>query len=189
MPQIAAGPEPNPPQRPTTPEAPSDADPGSLDDQARENRPPAPPIQEPAPPETPPNVEPRTSRIADVNISLKFIAALQNATLDNAGLDPDLLHRIRNPPSSILSVDDPDERLSIDVFLAIGNASEASYAAIRTAILRRNPENEKMLSYYRVQRLVSELTGVVPIEQDMCTNSCIGYTGLLCLLQIRPHTN
>ncbi|KAJ7933156.1 hypothetical protein B0H13DRAFT_1470139, partial [Mycena leptocephala] len=118
------------------------------------------------------------SVINDINISRKFIAALQNASLDSATerLDPELLHQIRNPATHILTIDDPDDRLSIDMFLTIGNASEASYTSVRAVILRKLPEH-KILSYYKVKRLVSDLTGVVALERDMCINSCIGYTG------------
>lgn len=91
-------------------------------------------------------------------------------------LDPDLLHQIRNPATEILTVEDPDDRLSIDIFLAIGNASEGSYTSVRAAMLRRNPEY-KILSYYKVKRLVSDLTGVVALEHDMCIDSCMAYTG------------
>lgn len=151
-----------------------DPDPGSLEDQSRtDRRPLTPPIQEPTPPE-PASFE--HIKIEDIKISLKFIAALQDATLENAGLDPDLLHQIRNPATNILTVENPDDRLSIDVFLAIGNASEASYTAVRDAILRRNPEYN-VLTYYKVKRLVSDLTGVIALEHDMCIDSCTGYTG------------
>lgn len=151
-----------------------DPDPGSLEDQSRtDRRPPMPPIQEPTPPE-PASFD--HIKIEDIKIALKFIAALQNATLDNAGLDPDLLHQIRNPETNILTVEDPDDRLSIDIFLAIGNASEASYTGVRAAILRRNPEY-KVLTYYKVKRLVSDLTGVIALEHDMCIDSCAAFTG------------
>ncbi|KAJ7159572.1 hypothetical protein C8R46DRAFT_1286885, partial [Mycena filopes] len=128
------------------------------------------------------------SVIADINISLKFIAALQNASLDNPDqrLDPEMLHQIRNPATHTLSVDDPDDRLSIDIYLAIGNASEASYTSVRSAIQRRNPEY-KVLSYYKVKRLVAELTGVVALELDMCIDSCIAYTGPFYALDNCPY--
>ncbi|KAJ7753060.1 hypothetical protein DFH07DRAFT_960290 [Mycena maculata] len=137
-------------------------------------RPPT-PVQEPVlPPQAPPpqgapdNVpETRTSRIEDINISLKFISALQNASMESCELDPELLYRIRNPVTDILTVEEPDDRLSIDIFLAIGNASEATYTGVRAAILRRNPES-KILTYYKVKRLVADLTGVVALEEDMC---------------------
>jgi hypothetical protein len=38
-------------------------------------------------------------------------------------LDPDIIERLRNPPEYTVELD-PDERLSIDLFLSITNASE-----------------------------------------------------------------
>lgn len=137
-------------------------DPGCLDDLHRDaqaeqerNQPHAPIQATPDAPDSP------TSVIDDISIALKFISALKAATLDSTSepLDPELLHQIRNPATEKLTVDDPDDRLSIDTFLAIGNASEASYSAVRTAILRRHPESN-LLSYFKVKRLVADLTGV-----------------------------
>ncbi|KZV59104.1 hypothetical protein PENSPDRAFT_760503 [Peniophora sp. CONT] len=33
------------------------------------------------------------------------------------------------------------------------------------------------MSYYLVKKAVSDITGIIPIVNDMCTQSCIGYTG------------
>ena len=34
-----------------------------------------------------------------------------------------------------------------------------------------------MLSYYRIEKLVAEYTGVDSIEHDMCPNTCVAFTG------------
>jgi hypothetical protein len=113
--------------------------------------------------------------IDDISISLKFIEHVKNSSLRDY-LDQDAIDRLRNPPEEELTLDDPDHRYSIEVFLAVTTASEATYNAIRLATLSRYPDSG-MLTYYKVKRLVSELSGVVPILTDMCINSCIGYTG------------
>jgi hypothetical protein len=82
-------------------------------------------------------------------------------------------------------LDDPDDRYSIDVFLAITSASEATYNNIRLATLRRNLDS-RMLTYHKVKQLVADLSGVVPIIMDMCINSCIGYTGPFAALVCSP---
>ncbi|KAJ7892330.1 hypothetical protein B0H14DRAFT_3675912 [Mycena olivaceomarginata] len=57
-------------------------------------------------------------------IANKFIDNLKNAFLNNPEeLNPDIIERLRNPPEYTLELD-PDERLSIDLFLSITNASE-----------------------------------------------------------------
>ncbi|KZP29720.1 hypothetical protein FIBSPDRAFT_815810 [Athelia psychrophila] len=121
----------------------------------------------------PPNFVPV---IDDIITARQFIEALANASLDGGIEDADLLNRIRNPPEYQLTVDDPDLRLSLDIFLAIGNASEETYTSVCRALQRRYPESE-LLSYYKVKQYVAELSGVTAIEHDMCTNSCMAYTG------------
>lgn len=126
--------------------------------------------------------------IDDVKLALDYIEALKNASLDS-DIEPtseELRSQIRNPPQHILTIDNPNDRLSLDIFLAIGNASEHSYDSIRTAIHRCYPESE-LLSYYKVKRLVAELSGVSPVERDMCINSCIGYTGPLAAAETCTH--
>jgi hypothetical protein len=113
--------------------------------------------------------------IADISISLKFIECVKNASLEDY-LNEDAIYRICNPPEHELDLDDPDDRYSIDVFLAVTTASEATYNAIHSATLCRYPDSG-MLTYHKVKRLVADLSGVVPILTHMCINSCIGYNG------------
>jgi hypothetical protein len=113
--------------------------------------------------------------IDDISISLKFIEHVKNSSLKDY-LDQDTIDQLRNPPEEELTLDDPDHRYSIKVFLAITTASEATYNAVDLATLRRYPDIG-MLTYYKVKRLLLELSGVVPILTDMCINSCVGYTG------------
>jgi len=119
-------------------------DPGSLDD-LREHEP-----ELPVPPPEPfydpdagndpmletdvPNAAPV---IEDIKISLAFIDALKNASLKSEiePLDEELLAQILNPPEEQLTINDPDARLSLDIFLATGNASEETYTATHTGIL------------------------------------------------------
>ncbi|KAI5824775.1 hypothetical protein K523DRAFT_252480 [Schizophyllum commune Tattone D] len=121
--------------------------------------------------------------IDDIRIALKFKESLEAATLasDVEPLPPDVLEQIRHPDHSSLSIDDPDNRFSLDVFLGLVNDPESSYNKVRDAYLKRWP-GAKMLSYYSVQKMVRELSGVVPVMRDMCENSCMAYTGPLAKL-------
>ncbi|KAF8177748.1 hypothetical protein K438DRAFT_1288561 [Mycena galopus ATCC 62051] len=107
----------------------------------------------------------------------KFIAGLREATLEDEKehLDPDLVHRLRHPIEGVPELD-PDERLAIDIFLSLTNASVQTYDSIRAAILRRHPDSQ-LVSYHLVKKLVADLSGIEPIIHDMCINSCLGYTG------------
>ena len=81
-----------------------------------------------------------------------------------------------NPPREQLKIDDPDLRLSLDIFFATTNASQDTYNDVRNAIVRRYPDSG-ILSYDQVKRRARQLSGIVPLVFDMCTNTCMAYTG------------
>ncbi|CDO71523.1 hypothetical protein BN946_scf184910.g22 [Trametes cinnabarina] len=125
-------------------------------------------------------------KLTDLKVSMEFINMLRAATLDASGLEPDMLHRLRNPPQYSLEITDPDTLLSLELFFATLNASEKTYDAVRRAYLRRHPE-DKVLSYYEVQKLVEELSGVVAHMEHQCIGSCTAYTGPYKLLDWCPY--
>ena len=121
----------------------------------------------------------------DLLITNKFIQCLKEASLDNKHeqLDAEVLNQIRHPSQTLLTLDNPDDRLSIDIYLSVTNASEATYNSVRDAVLRRYPDSE-ILTYYKVKQLVGQITGIVSIIHDMCINGCIAYTGPFAKLDI-----
>jgi hypothetical protein len=123
--------------------------------------------------------------IEDLKIACEFINGLRNASLDNEDLPEDVLTRLRHPLEQPLDIDDPDIRLSIDLFLSISNASQDTYTSVRAAILRRHPDN-LILSFDQVKRKVAELSGVASIIHHMCPNSCVAYTGPYANLENCP---
>jgi hypothetical protein len=128
------------------------------------------------------NTPANLSRIENIKFTQEFIEEISTATFENGCLDDDVIHRLRNPSDEPTSISDPDIRLSLDLFLAVTNASEETYHACRNAILHRYP-NSSVLSYHAVKRLVAETTGVVAIYDDMCINSCHAFTGPFSQLQ------
>ena len=121
----------------------------------------------------------------DLQTSVQFIHLLENACLDNDPLPDHIRDCLCHPTSGIQSLDDPDLRLSIDLYLATGNASEETYRAARNAILRRFPD-VNILSYEKVKQKIEELTGVISIVTDMCPKSCLAYTGPFADLEHCP---
>ncbi|KIM38897.1 hypothetical protein M413DRAFT_75522, partial [Hebeloma cylindrosporum] len=118
--------------------------------------------------------------IEDIKTARDFIAALKGASFDHrfSRLDKDILPRMRNPPTAPLSVDNPTDRLSLDLFLAVDNASQETYNSARNAIMRRFPtEKGYPRQSLMAKQLVENLTGITPIIHDMCFNSCVGFTG------------
>lgn len=124
--------------------------------------------------------------LEEAKITLNFIQKLRDAKLNTKlePLDNTFLERIRNPPTTLPELG-PDQRLSINLYLSITNASEATYNDVRQAILCRYPDS-KILSHYQAKRLITDLTGIIPLMRDMCINSCMGYTGAYADLQACP---
>ncbi|KAL0056533.1 hypothetical protein AAF712_016862, partial [Marasmius tenuissimus] len=77
----------------------------------------------------PPTVQ---STVKGIRIAEEFISELRKATINgpDAQVEPlpaDFVKRLRNPPEEPPAVDDHDKRLSLEVFLAVSNASEKTY--------------------------------------------------------------
>ena len=114
--------------------------------------------------------------IADIATSQQFTHALKHATHANSGLAINAIERLRNPSTETLDVDDEDLRLSLDMFFAVSTGSEEIYRLVREGILHRYPDS-KILSYAQIKVHTTRLSGVTPILNDMCRNSCHAYTG------------
>jgi len=108
--------------------------------------------------------------------TLQFIQMLEEVTL-NTQFSPKELEAFWGPQELLSSPsDNPDLLLSISNYVANLNASQDIYTKNRLNVQRRDPEI-KILSYDQVQRRVTKLSGVVTWQDDMCIDSCAGFTG------------
>jgi hypothetical protein len=116
-------------------------------------------------------------KIHELRIARQFIECLENASLDNSKLDNWVRERLRHPlTSTVDDMLDPILRLSIDIYLAVSNASQGTYDSIHNALMRYNLA-KPILSYDTVKCRIAEISGVTPIREDMCVNTCIAFTG------------
>ncbi|ETW77175.1 hypothetical protein HETIRDRAFT_327385, partial [Heterobasidion irregulare TC 32-1] len=99
------------------------------------------------------------------------------ASLDDNNFDPANLKCLHPPPQEPLNIMEPDLHLSLDIFLAISNASEQTYHAVHATLPRYDPEYG-ILSYYDIKWQVAELSGIVLLLHHICINTCIMYTSL-----------
>jgi hypothetical protein len=118
------------------------------------------------------------SCIENVRITQQYTQAISSATLDNSGLNEDVVERLRNPLEGEVDLSDPDVRLSLDILLACSHASEATYNSICDGIKRRFPD-VKIMSHYLAKKTLERVTGVTSVLDDMCVNSCQAFTGPL----------
>jgi hypothetical protein len=118
------------------------------------------------------------TNIDDLKLTMSFIRALRQATLDDPGmkLDAKALERLRNPPREPLDVNNSEFLFSLKNFLHLTNSAEKTYDNIRATYLEHHPD-KNMLSYYQVEQRIKTITGIESIIHDMCPNSCLAYTG------------
>jgi len=94
-------------------------------------------------------------------------------TLDNGKLDEDVILHLRNPEEGPVDISNPNTRLALDLFMSCENSSQQTYTSVRQSLLRRFPDSEtELLSYHLVNKLVTNISGVVSIKDDMCIKSC-----------------
>lgn len=103
----------------------------------------------------------------------EFIEALRSATIENTQLHPDLLQRLRDPPTCELQIDDPILRQSLETYLE--DITEETYERIRVSLIRNH--NITLLSHSRIKAKVQEISGVYPIHNDMCIGGCVAFVG------------
>jgi len=148
------------------------------------------PLPVPAPPLEPgpapaPESRPARSKIRHVAMAQEFVDLIRDATLDNCGLDDEIIEHLRNPAGPPLDALDPTNRLSIDIYLGCKNASRETYNHVRKALSRYDPPIH-LLSYHLVQKSIASLTGIIEVEDDMCINSCLCYVGPYASLEECP---
>jgi hypothetical protein len=100
---------------------------------------------------------------------------LHAAVLDNTGMDLEDIENMCNP-EPMLDLLDPSPLLrSMRHFINNTGSSRDHYDNFRTIELLHNPKDE-FLSFDQAKWRVCHLSGVVPVESDMCPESCIAYT-------------
>ena len=124
--------------------------------------------------------------LSNLKTAADFVEALQDTTLDDPtlGMSDDALHHLRNPLREQPAID-TDGYTHLVIKLYMGNPSEMTYETNRRAILDTFPHAD-LPSYYRIKRLVADLTGIESIVHHMCIKSCIAYTGPFLDLQECP---
>ena len=169
-----------------------------------------------SPPNEPESLEPQIGQLLqeepeivatleELKIAQDFIEGVRNASLDNDGLDPEVLKNLRHPIQEQLDLSDkPGLRASIELFIDTTTASEQVYSNVCKTFARymqavvRGPQDgagdsdsdddddHKLLSHYCVKQKIAKLTGVHSLMRDMCPNTCIAYTGPFSDLETCP---
>ena len=150
-----------------------DRDPGSLADHTNENQ----DTENNHPPGSVLDLEDlaESATLQNIRTALQFIQELKTASLDDGHLAPEIVPRLKNPPSDPVDLT-PNERLSLELFISTQNAAQHVYTSVKKAIERRHPESH-ILTYDKAKQFTAEITGISPITDHMCIKSCVAYTG------------
>ena len=123
--------------------------------------------------------------LPDLQTTQQFVDALGLASLETSGMQEEDIDGLRDP-GPVLDLKDPSPLLrSLRHFINNASSSRAHYSAIREIELLNNPDDD-FLSYDKVKRRIRWLSGVVPLEHDMCPSSCQAYTGPYSELEVCP---
>ena len=105
-----------------------------------------------------------------------FVDLLQTAFLEDMGVDPEDLEALCNPEPTVDLLDPSPLLCSLRHFINNAGASQDHHNNLQAIELLNDPKS-KFLSFDQVKRCICFLSGVVPLEYDMCPSSCIAYTG------------
>ena len=104
-----------------------------------------------------------------------FIEALRLASLKKWGMQLEDIENLRDP-GLVLDLEDPSPLLrSLKHFINNSGSSCAHYKGIREIELLNNLSG-LIMSFDQVRCRLSWLSGVMPLEHDMCPNTCVAYT-------------
>jgi hypothetical protein len=124
-------------------------------------------------------------RLPKLQTTQKFIDLLRTASLDDSGMDSEALETLRNPQPMIDLLDPSPILCSLRHFINNAGSSRDHFDNLRAIELLNDPKS-KLLSFDQVKRRIRHLSGVVPVEYDMCPNSCVAFTGPYCDLDKCP---
>ncbi|EJF65166.1 hypothetical protein DICSQDRAFT_50857, partial [Dichomitus squalens LYAD-421 SS1] len=129
-------------------------------------------------------------RLEELQHAMEFVKALKNASLEDSGLDPGVIERMRNPgqDGDLPDLNAPENhalRLALRQFIINGH-SEQAYRDNRDSVMQFMPDLS-LPTYEAIQKIVEDLSGVVPIVTDMCPETCAAYTGPFAALDHCPH--
>jgi len=107
-----------------------------------------------------------------------IIKHLQNASFNKEEQwSADEFNTFLHPPHIQFCIDDPQLHLSLSTYISLSaHSSEEAYNAVHRSIKECYPDS-MMLSFNQVQNQLKSINGILPLHFDMCTNSCMAFTG------------
>ncbi|KAG2029434.1 hypothetical protein BDR03DRAFT_880773, partial [Suillus americanus] len=95
---------------------------------------------------------------------------------------------LRNPHRGPIDINNPGTCQNIAMYLSLQLASQDTHNCIQRATIHdyTHDNEDSILSFYNVEKLIVQYTSVKSIEHDMCPDSCLASTGPYAALEICP---
>jgi hypothetical protein len=93
------------------------------------------------------------------------------------------------PPNTPPVIENPGIQYSISIYLALEHSSQDVYKRGCHSTVQNvsgAPGVDNIQSFYNIKRTIHTFTGVEPIHHDMCSNTCLAYTGPFADLDACP---
>ena len=122
----------------------------------------------------------KTIELPHLQIAQQYIDLMRSAELGKSGMQLEDIDTLCNLAHAETLVEPSPLLRSVHHFINNSAALRKHYEQLRTIEHRHRPD-DPILSFDQVKCRVLWLSGVVPVEHDMCVNSCLAFTG--------PHEN
>jgi hypothetical protein len=111
--------------------------------------------------------------------TLQTIQLIRAANMENSNLDDVTKERLQNPPTGEVHNDDPQMYCALDLFLNTLEMKDANYTKATACVNKMTNEHFAPLpSIHELKNHISELTGITPVRDDTCINTCKAFTGI-----------
>jgi hypothetical protein len=119
---------------------------------------------------------------------MKNIQALKNVTLEEGGMAPDDVDRLRDPELAHCILDMSDTHLlkSLQHFIYSTDTFRDHHETVRKVNMVAYP-GDKFLSFDQAKCTLKNISSVVPMRHDMCASSCAAFTGAYSNLKTCPY--
>ena len=126
--------------------------------------------------------------LEDLACTESMILQIQTYSFDHEKVQwsEDELDSFFHPPQEMWSLDDPQLRMSFQIYLSLSShSSESAYEAVCSSIKGCFSEST-MLSFDQVRNRLKTIMGILPLYFDICVNTCLVYTGVFSPLTVCP---
>jgi hypothetical protein len=112
-----------------------------------------------------------------LQITQQYINLMRCASLESSGMQAEDIDTMCNPEQNFTLVEQSPLVRSVCHFINNSTASQEHYKTLHMIEHIHQPD-DPILSFNQVKRCVQWLSGVMPIEHNMCVNTCLAFTGL-----------